>query len=87
MSNDENTHVLKDENVQRLAHMIGHIINIFKAVNKIENVMESIELCINKVEEDIKATKDDIEALKECFKWKQRLLSSTTKAFIVIRTF
>ncbi len=65
MSDKDNTIVLIDENMQRLAHMRGHIINIFKALNKIENVMKSIELWIKKIEEDIKVTNVDIEALKE----------------------
>ena len=46
--------------------MRGHIINIFKVLNSIQNVMESIELGINIIEEDIIARKKDIEALKEC---------------------
>jgi hypothetical protein len=46
--------------------MRGHIINIFKVLNSIQNVMESIELGINIIEEGIIARKKDIEALKEC---------------------
>ncbi len=66
MSDKDNTNVLIDDNMQRLAHMRGHIINIFKALNNIQTVMESIQLRMTKIEEDIIGRKDDIEALKEC---------------------
>lgn len=54
------------ESMQRLAYIRSHIVNIFKALNKIENIIESMQSHISKFEDDMKTRKDDVEAIKEC---------------------
>ncbi len=66
MNDDNISDAFVDESMQRLAHLRGHIINIFKALNKIESVIESMQSRINKMEADTKEKKDDTEKLKEC---------------------
>ncbi len=66
MNDDNKSDAFVDESMQCLAHLRGHIINIFKALNKIESVIESMQSRINKIEADMKEKKDDIEKLKEC---------------------
>ena len=56
---------LLDESMQHLAQLRGHTINIIKALNKIERVIESIQSRMNKIEGDMRMEKDNIEALKQ----------------------
>lgn len=66
MNQQDNNDTFVDESIQRLAHIRGHIVNIFKALNKMEHIMESMQSRIRQIEDNMKTRNDDIESMKEC---------------------
>lgn len=65
MKKEHDSDAVLQEALQRLVYIRGHIVNIFKALNKMENRIDSIEASISKIEDDMKARKEDIELIKE----------------------
>jgi chromosome segregation ATPase len=65
MKKEHESDAVLQEAMQRLVYIRGHIVNIFKALNKMENRIDSIEASISKIEDDMKARKEDIESIKE----------------------
>lgn len=66
MNQQDNNDTFVDESIQCLAYIRGHIVNIFKALNKMEHIIESMQSRIRQIEDNMKTRNDDIESMKEC---------------------